>query len=512
VSASLQAGVVVLFLMVQGLLLAYSAHRFVTLWRWSRRRPLSTPPRPATWPSVTVQIPLYNERRVAQRIIDAAASLDYPAHRLQVQILDDSTDETWERAAQAAARHRARGTDIEVLHRESRTGYKAGALSAGLQGAKGELIVVFDSDFAPGPDFLKQTVPHFADPTVGMVQARWSHLNRDQSLLTRAQAAMLDAHFLLEHEARMGSGLFFNFNGTAGVWRRACIESAGGWTHDTLTEDLDLSYRAQLLGWRFVSVPNVEAPAELPADVEALKSQQRRWARGSIQTARKLLPNVLSRPLPLRVKLEALYHLTSNVAYPLLLLSGLLLLPVLTATSRTAPELAIALDLGVIFVGIVPVVAFLAAGQRARGVGAWRTAQDVLSVLVVGAGLSLNNSWAVLQGIRRETGDWQRTPKTGDGGPRADLERYEPHKTLSGQVELLLASYFAWLAAMAWRETQLRSMPFLLLLVAGLGYVGFRSCREQARSARLRHAPAPDRRERRRLPGAQGGAGEPRIV
>src|SRR6266545_3009872 len=232
----------------------------------------------------------------------------------------------------------------------------------GLRAARGEFLAVFDADFVPGRDFLRRTLPYFADPGVGMVQARWGHLNREGSLLTAAQAVLLDSHFALEHDARMRCGLFFNFNGTAGVWRRACIESAGGWSHDTLTEDLDLSYRAQLSGWRFVFDATIEAPAELPVDLEALKSQQRRWAKGSIQTARKLLPRLLRDALPLPVKLEALFHLTNNFAYPLLLLLALLLLPVLIGTAH-APSTAVwALQLGVIVLGVIPVALFLAEG------------------------------------------------------------------------------------------------------------------------------------------------------
>jgi len=491
----LQPPIVGLFIVAQGLLLIYSVHRYATLWRWARRRrrcARSTSRAPDSWPNVTVQLPLYNERLVAERLIDAVAAMEYPASSLQIQVLDDSTDETSGRASAAAARHRARGVDVEVLHRGHRDGYKAGALAAGLARARGEFIVIFDADFVPERHFLKRVIPCFAQPDVGVVQARWGHLNRDRSLLTSAQAVMLDAHFLLEHEARMGEGLFFNFNGTAGAWRRSCIESAGGWTHDTLTEDLDLSYRAQLKGWRFISLPSVVAPAELPADIEALKSQQRRWAKGSIQTARKLLPTLLRSDRPLKVKIEAVFHLTSNFAYPLLLLTGLLLLPVMTATSSTAPILSAALDLSAILTGIVPVFAFLASGQIAAGARGWRIPRDVVAVLVLGAGLSVNNTWAVLEGLQTRVGGWERTPKTGDGGRGASLKPYSSRRAWSGWSELLLAGYFACLSTIAWREGHLRSMPFLLLLLIGLSYVGFRSVLENLRELR-RAAPRPIR-------------------
>jgi len=478
----LVAGLVVL---VQTPLLAYSAHRWLTLWRWSRRRdPAITPAPvdPAAWPSVTVQLPLYNERRVVERLIDAVAALEYPADRLEIQVLDDSTDETLDLARAAAARHRARGIDIEVLHRERRERFKAGALAAGLARAHGSLIAIFDADFVPDPDFLRRVVPSFASPEVGMAQARWGHLNRDASLLTRAQAAMLDAHFLLEHEARMAAGVFFNFNGTAGVWRRTCIESAGGWSHDTLTEDLDLSYRAQLAGWRFVSLPGVVAAAELPADIAAFKSQQHRWAKGSIQTARKLLPAVLRSAQPARVKIEACFHLTNNVAYPLLLLSGLLLLPVMLAFPDAAHRLAVAADVGVILAGVVPVCAFLAAGRLAAGARGWSVARDVISVLVLGAGLSCTNTRAVLEGLGRRPGEWIRTPKTGEGGPRGRLEAYAPRPSSGGGLELLLALCAAGLSGLAWSLGQARSLPFLVILGLGLAYVGALSFRRPARA------------------------------
>ncbi len=475
---------VALFVAAQGLMLLYSAHRYATLWRCrgtnGRRRGLSSASaRPGQWPAVTVQLPLYNERAVVCRLIDAVAALEYPASCLQIQVLDDSTDETTHAAVQAAAQHRARGVNIEVIHREDRAGFKAGALAEGLRHALGDLIAVFDADFIPQPEFLKRVVPHFSDPRVGMVQARWGHLNRHRSLLTSAQAVMLDAHFLLEHEARMRSALFFNFNGTAGVWRRAAIESSGGWTHDTLTEDLDLSYRAQSCGWRFVSVPSAAVPAELPADVEALKLQQRRWAKGSIQTARKLLPGLLRSKARLGVKVEAFFHLTSNLTYPLLLLSGLLLLPVMSAVSSTAPHLSLALDVSVILTGIVPVCAFLAVGQAAAGTRAFAIPRAVVAVLVVGAGLSLNNTLAVLQGCGRRLGDWERTPKTGDRGAAAARRIYAVRRSWGGWTELALAVYFSWLSTVAWCGGHGRSTPFLLVLSVGLGYVGIRSILER---------------------------------
>lgn len=473
-----------LFAAVQILLLLYSAHRLLTLRRWARAksRPRTLDIEPARWPSVTVQLPVFNERAVVERLIDAAATLDYPAHLLQIQVLDDSNDETLARARERVEHWRRLGVAIELHHRHDRAGFKAGALAAGLKFASGEIIVVFDADFVPGSDFLRRIVPRFSEPRIGMVQARWGHLNRERSTLTAAQAVMLDAHFFLEHDARMSAGLFFNFNGTAGAWRKACIEDAGGWAHDTLTEDLDLSYRAQLKGWRFVAANDIEVPAELPADVLALKSQQRRWAKGSIQTARKVLPALLRSALPARVKLEALIHLTANATYPLLLISGVLLLAVITIPPSVPWGLAVALDVSAIVCGVMPVVAFLYAGQLAAGRNAAGMPRELLSALMIGAGLTVNNTLAVAGGLRKPLGDWERTPKTGDAPGALGKRAYVAHPDPGAILEILLAVFFASLASFAWHEGRLRSIPFLLLLAIGLGYVGARSLREAVRT------------------------------
>jgi len=476
----LQTLVVGAYALAQVLIVAYSSHRYVTLWRWwrgrRRRAVRAAPAPPAVWPKVAVQLPLFNERRVVERLIDAVAALDYPADRLDLQVLDDSTDETTALAEAAVARHRARGVPIRLLHRDDRRGFKAGALAAGLRATDAELVAVFDADFVPEPDFLRRLVPHFGDPRVGMVQARWGHLNRGHSTLTAAQAVMLDSHFLLEHVTRMERGLFFNFNGTAGLWRRRCIETAGGWSHDTLTEDLDLSYRAQMAGWTFVFDPAVESPAELPADIEALKSQQRRWTKGSIQTARKVLPRLWASPRPLRVKLEALVHLTSNVTYPLLLLLALLLLPVLLGTSTAPPGLVWTLQIGVLVLGVVPVTIFLAIGQHAAGITGLRLWRSVGAALVIGVGLSVNNARAVLEGMGSRVGDWERTPKAGTQRIHAPAP-YRATTRPAGRTELALAGYFAALTVFAWIAGEYRAIPFIVLLVAGFAGVGWNSLR-----------------------------------
>ena len=311
--------------------MVYCAHRYHILYLYFRYKNdgSSEPAAPELLPRVTIQLPVYNELYVVERLIRAAAALEYPRELLEIQVLDDSTDETSNIARHLADQLRESGHNITYLHRGQRTGYKAGALEAGLRLATGDLIAIFDADFVPQPDFLKRTVPYFADQRIGMVQTRWGHVNRGYSLLTRLQATLLDAHFMLEHTARNRSGLFFNFNGTAGVWRKRCIEDAGGWQHDTLTEDLDLSYRAQLKGWKFMYLPDTVTPAEIPVDMNSFKDQQHRWSKGGIETTRKLLPQILAGSQPLRVKVESFFHLTGNFNYLLVVALALLTYPAL---------------------------------------------------------------------------------------------------------------------------------------------------------------------------------------
>ena len=448
------------------LLLVFGLHRLSLLarfrWRAGGEEP---PPRRAEeeLPIVTVQLPLYDERTVAARLLRCAAELDWPRERLELLVLDDSTDETRAIVDAEVARLRARGVDAQVLRRGDRAGFKAGALAHGMQRARGELLCVFDADFLPPRDFLRRLVPLLDDPRVGMVQARWEHENRDESALTRAEATLLDGHFVIEHTVRHDGGHFFNFNGTAGIWRRAAIEDAGGWQHDTLTEDLDLSYRAQLAGWRFVYAPLVTAPAELPPDIAGFKSQQHRWAKGGAQVLRKLGPRLLRARLPLATKVEAFAHLAGNVGYPCVLALALLL-PLTATEPAWLAQAAHAL----LFVGCTAsVLAFYEASQRALGRPLRARLLDTLLAVALGIGMSLAQTRAVAAGLLGATGSFARTPKRGGGGPGYRAAQ----RGLPG-AELAVALWLAWGAVRAVAAEAHGALPFLLLFAAGFGWVG----------------------------------------
>ena len=447
---------------------AFGVHRLALLrrFRWNGERAASAPPG-RDLPSVTVQLPMFNERTVARRLLRAVGALEYPHGLLEVQVLDDSTDETREIVDLEVRRLTDLGVDAKVLRRADRTGFKAGALEAGMREATGELLCVFDADFLPPPDFLLRTVSGFEDPWIGMVQARWGHANRDEHVLTRAEATLLDGHFVIEHKVRCDSGLFFNFNGTAGIWRRAAIEDAGGWQHDTLTEDLDLSYRAQLAGWRFAYAPSVVAPAEVPADIASFQSQQNRWAKGSVQVARKLGGRILRADLPLRVKLEACAHLGGNVGYPLLLLLAVVL-PFAVFSNEQLP----AVVHGAVFVACtVSVLAFYETSQRALGRRPLSRTIDTVCAVALGVGMSVSQTGAVISGLGARTGEFVRTPKRGNGRGRYRIRAHWP------VAELLFAGGYAWSLSTAVERNLWGSVPFLLLFFAGFAWVGMLSLR-----------------------------------
>ena len=468
----------------------YGSHRYSMAYLYYRHKYRLPTPRArfAELPRVTVQLPVFNELYVVERLIGAVCALDYPRQLLEVQVLDDSTDETREIAAACVRRWRAEGVDIAHVHRRDRQGFKAGALENGLRLARGELVAVFDADFVPDPDFLRRTVHFFTDPGIGMVQVRWEHLNRAYSALTQCQSILLDGHFVIEHTARNRSGAFFNFNGTAGLWRRETIRDAGGWQHDTLTEDLDLSYRAQLKGWRFVFLPQVTAPAEIPVEMNAFKSQQHRWAKGSVQTALKLLPRIFAAPLPWHVKREAFFHLTANFAYLLMIPLALLLpLTVVVRVGHGWYEVML-LDIPFFLAATASVCAFYWTSQRELGMSAWQRVRYMPFLMALGIGLSVNNSRAALEALFGHTSGFTRTPKHGVCSPGESVarKRYKAAVTLQPLVELALAAYMTVAVCYVLDRGVWYSLPFLLLFQAGFGYVGLMSLWEGVRGAWLR--------------------------
>jgi cellulose synthase/poly-beta-1,6-N-acetylglucosamine synthase-like glycosyltransferase len=486
-----------LYYVVLSALAVYSLHRFYLV-RLRRRTPEPLRVTREHFPPLTIQLPLYNEPNVAARLLDAVARIEYPG-ALDIQVLDDSTDETSRIiAGRIASLHHAR---IAHIRRGSRDGYKAGALGYGMARSASELFAVFDADFVPPSDVLLRMVPHFADPRVGMVQARWTHLNRERSLLTRVQALFLDAHFAVESAVRNFAGRFFNFNGTAGVWRRAAIEGAGGWSASTLTEDLDLSYRAQLAGWEFVFLPDVEVAAELPAALSGFQEQQHRWAKGSIQTARKVLPEIARAPLRRAIKTEAAFHLTNNSAYLLSVLLALLIVPAMVIRHRHELLWSFVIDLALYAASTSSVLLFYIEGQRRAG-RARPPLRELLAVLPVGVGMSIRNASAVLEGLFENGGHFRRTPKAGDvchperergsrgsGGGTMDVPRSPARPGPSTHArddipripwgESVLALFFAGVIVAFGGTRQWLSVPFLMIFASGYGYVAIMAFHER---------------------------------
>ncbi len=453
------------------------------------RSALSKPaPIPGPLPMVTIQLPIYNERHVVERLIDHVAMLDWPKDRLEIQVLDDSSDVTWQLAEERVIHWRSRGIDIVHIHRPDRVGFKAGALAYGTDLAKGAYIAVFDADFVPAPDFLKKVVPWFNDPEIGMVQTRWDHLNRDSNLLTRLQAFGLDAHFTVEQVGRNELGHFINFNGTSGVWRKACITGAGGWLSDTLTEDLDLSYRAQLMGWKFHYLQDVGSPAELPAAMNALKTQQYRWNKGAAECVVKNLPNVLrDHRLSFSTKVHALFHLMNSTVFVCILGTALLSLPLLLLKARH-PEFEPLFDLAIIFTfALLVLVAFYWAAHR-KSIQGWRGTVRFLVTfpvfLSVSMGLSLHNAIAVLEGYIGRRTPFLRTPKSGHSDRPIERDSYllsaiSPVTFLEGALSI----YAVLGIVVALQLGDLGLLPYHIMLAFGFGAVCYYSVAHSLRTA-----------------------------
>jgi cellulose synthase/poly-beta-1,6-N-acetylglucosamine synthase-like glycosyltransferase len=465
------------------ILAVYGWHRYYLVYLYMKHKDRQPQPaaRFAVLPPVTIQLPIYNEMYVADRLIDAVCELDYPRDLLEIQVLDDSTDETRAVAEQAVRRHAARGVHITYLHRTDRTGYKAGALEAGMKVARGEYIAIFDADFTPTVDFLRRTIHFFTDPKVALVQARWGHINQDYSLLTKIQSILLDGHFVLEHGSRNRGGLFFNFNGTAGIWRRDAITDAGGWQHDTLTEDLDLSYRAQLRGWQFVFLQDLIAPAEVPVEMNAFKSQQHRWAKGSIQTFRKLMPRLLQSDLPVGVKAEAFFHLSANFNYLLMCVLSLLMAPSMVIRYNMGWYEMLLIDVPLFFAATASVANFYMVCQLELHRD-WTTRLKYLPFLMsIGIGLTVNNARAVIEALFNKQSEFARTPKYRIEGSEDEWigKKYRQNFIVQPMIELTLGLYFTATVFYALANGIYGTLPFLVLFQIGFLYTGLLSIVQQ---------------------------------
>lgn len=496
--------VLVLYFAILTLLAVYGGYRVKQVIDFWRYRKFIPEPKgrfaEENLPVITVQLPLFNEMYVVERLVKAVTEIDYPREKFEIQVLDDSTDETVKLAEATVAKYAQQGFDIHYLHRSDRTGFKAGALEQGLKVAKGELLAIFDADFVPKPDCLRKLVDFFTDPLVGCAQMRWSHINGDYNLLTRLQTIMLDGHFVVEQTTRNRTGGFFNFNGTAGIWRRRAIALSGGWQHDTLTEDTDLSFRAQLMGWKFVYLLDEEAPAEIPVEINAFKAQQRRWAKGVMQVGIKLYPRIWRAPLPLRVKLEMFFRLTGNISYPLMIVASFLQFPLLLVRYNQPFYHLMILDLPLLFFSSISV--FLFYGTAVWYLDERRTPRMLHLPLVMGLGIGLafSNARAVMEALLGIKSDFVRTPKysveqTSDETWK--VKKYKRKRGLLPLLELSFSVYFLLAIVYAARLHMWGTIPFLSLFFFGFGYMGVMSILQTTSGKRLRSLWRPVAVDRR---------------
>jgi cellulose synthase/poly-beta-1,6-N-acetylglucosamine synthase-like glycosyltransferase len=494
-SQTVYSAFIVVYLLVLIVLAIYGFHRYLLVYMYYRYKDNAPKPRGqfSEHPKVCIQLPMYNEQYVARRLIEHTCRMDYPRDKLHIQVLDDSTDETIAIAREAVRRFRAQGINIDYIHRDDRTGFKAGALENGLKYTDAEFIAIFDADFIPPPDMLHRTIDHFCDPHVGMIQVRWGHLNRDHSLLTKSQAIFLDGHFMIEHTARNRSGRFMSFNGTAGIWRRECIADAGGWQHDTLTEDLDLSYRAQLKGWKFIFLPDVVSPAELPPEITSFKQQQHRWTKGGAQTARKLLGTIFRSPQSWKVKAEAFFHLTSCTVYIYIVALCLMLLPAIYLRVQIFPNNVfskILLDITLFTLMTCSAGTFYICSQK-EIFHCWTDKMKYLPFLMaLGIGISVSNTLAALEGFFARGGEFVRTPKFGveqksDTSWRSKLKTFgKLHRRYLPFIEMFFGFYMvACIGLCLYHMTAPLTVPFLVMFAAGFFYVSFTSLASQSHQA-----------------------------
>ncbi len=475
------AAVLLPYFAVMIILALYGIHRYTMCYLYFKYRKNYHPDPPRHFeelPQVTVQLPIFNEQFVIDRLIEAICAMDYPREKLEIQVLDDSTDETQAVASGIVDRYAALGHPIVYIHRTNRHGYKAGALDAGLKVAKGEYVAIFDADFVPPTDWLMKVIHHFAEPEVGMVQTRWTHINRDYSMLTQIEAILLDGHFVLEHGARVRSGDYFNFNGTAGMWRIQAIVDGGGWQHDTLTEDTDLSYRSQLAGWRFKYLPEVECPSELPIEMTAFKTQQARWAKGLIQTSIKVLPLMFKSDVPRRIKVEAVYHLTANLSYPLMVLMSAALVPAMICRFYQGWFQMLLIDFPLFTASTFSIAVFYVMSQRELFPKTWwKTFLYLPFLMALGIGLTVTNTKAVMEALFGIKSAFVRTPKfrVTKKGEKSQAAKYRKRLVLAPWIELLLGTYFLGAIVYTFMNHNYFTAPFLVLFVIGYWYTGLMS-------------------------------------
>jgi cellulose synthase/poly-beta-1,6-N-acetylglucosamine synthase-like glycosyltransferase len=459
----------------------YGVHRYTLCYIYRKYRKNYDPHPPeqfAELPRVTVQLPIFNEQFVIDRLLESICAMEYPREKLEIQVLDDSTDETTQVASALVDCYAALGHPIVYIHRTNRYGFKAGALDAGLKVAKGEYVAIFDADFVPPPDWLMKVIHHFSDPKIGMVQTRWTYLNRDYSMLTQIEAILLDGHFILEHGARSRSGDFFNFNGTAGMWRRQAIFDGGGWQHDTLTEDTDLSYRSQMAGWKFKYLPEVECPSELPIEMTAFKTQQARWAKGLIQTSIKLLPIIFRSKEPRRIKIESVYHLTANMSYPLMVVMSALLMPAMICRFYQGWFQMLLIDVPLFTASSFSIAVFYVASQRVLFPKTWmKTFLYLPFLMALGIGLTVTNTKAVMEALFGIKSAFVRTPKyrVAKKGEKSQAAKYRKRLVLAPWIELAFGAYFFLAILYTFSNHNYFTAPFLILFVVGYWYTGLMS-------------------------------------